>query len=125
MAPAFRRSPFRRDSPQPPPRHPRACQSGPSCSASTSPKTDSSPTPTRSNRRPTPASHHGARLPCRANRNTALETVLFPVHVHEIFFVLAEVFVQFGVRHEIERNRRGPRPLVVLGIGECDVDHHV
>jgi len=26
MAPAFRRLPFRRDSPQPPPRHPRAFQ---------------------------------------------------------------------------------------------------
>src|SRR5262249_55286751 len=50
---------------------------------------------------------------------------LFPVHVHQVFFVLAEVFVQFGVRHEIERNRRGPRPLVIFRIGECELDHHV
>jgi len=50
---------------------------------------------------------------------------LFSVHVDEVFFVLAEMFVQLGVRHQIERNGRGPRPLVVLRIGECKVDHHV
>src|SRR5262245_55177867 len=50
---------------------------------------------------------------------------LFPVHVNEVFFVLAEVFHQFGVWHEIERNGHSPRPLVVLGICECEFDHEM
>ena len=53
------------------------------------------------------------------------ESTLLPVHVYEVFFVLANVIDEFSVRHEIEGHGNGPALRVVFRVVEGEFDCEV